>query len=201
LIFQVRKEAISAVKKNNGDINDELQVKGEYLVQFGKFRGQSFKWLLENSLGYVAWFIDNLRTEQQNRKQPLTAPIALNKAAFKEYAENFKEVCDQADKKKARREAEEAKHQATSVTKSSAKTTASPPAVSLPSRCMMTARYLAKITKPADRKFKPNIHPPRTASRMLPKRQPHALKVKQRVKVLMKSIVPWKNNREKFRYL
>ncbi|XP_048576243.1 uncharacterized protein LOC5509576 [Nematostella vectensis] len=44
---EVRKEAIEAVNRRNGDVNDEIDVKGEYEVQFGHYHGQTFRWLLE----------------------------------------------------------------------------------------------------------------------------------------------------------
>ena len=58
-----------------------MDVQGEYLLQFGKYRGQSFMWMLENALGYVGWFVDNIRNEKVTN-----SAISQNKAAFKKYA-------------------------------------------------------------------------------------------------------------------
>lgn len=58
----------------------------EYLLQFGEYRGQSFRWMLDNALGYVGWFVDNIRGERVSQ-----SAISQNKAAFKKYVESFEE--------------------------------------------------------------------------------------------------------------
>ena len=35
MLFQVRKQALKAVKERSGDLNNEQDVKGEYEIQFG----------------------------------------------------------------------------------------------------------------------------------------------------------------------
>jgi len=65
---EVRKDAIEVVKMRKGDVNNDLDVQGEYLLQFGRCRGQSFRWMLENALGYAGWFVDNIRNEKVSHK-------------------------------------------------------------------------------------------------------------------------------------
>ena len=92
------------------DVQNELDVQGEYFLQFGKYRGQSFRWMLGNALGYVGWFVDNIRDEKVTK-----SPISQNKTTFKLYAESFQEVCDVVALKKKQREEKEAKMQLNST--------------------------------------------------------------------------------------
>ncbi|KAK3720982.1 hypothetical protein QZH41_018539, partial [Actinostola sp. cb2023] len=101
---EVRKQAIEAVRKRNGDVLNELDVQGEYLLQFGRYRGQNFRWMLENALGYVGWFVDNIRSEKATH-----SPISQNKAALKEYVLSFKEGREVVALKQQQREEKEAK--------------------------------------------------------------------------------------------
>ena len=55
-------------------------------MQFGGFRGQTFKWVLENALGYAAWLVDSMRNETAT-----PSPISQHKFSFKAYAELFPE--------------------------------------------------------------------------------------------------------------
>jgi len=43
---------------------NEIDVLEEYLLKFGKYLGQSFRWMLGNALGFVGWFVDNIRNEK-----------------------------------------------------------------------------------------------------------------------------------------
>ena len=36
--------------KRTGDVKNEIDVLGEYSLQFAKYHGQSFRWMLENAL-------------------------------------------------------------------------------------------------------------------------------------------------------
>lgn len=153
---QVRKLAIEAVKKRKGDVKNEIDVLGEYLLQFGKYRGQSFRWMLENALGYVGWFVDNIRNEKVTH-----SAISQNKAAFKKYVESFKEGRDVVALKKKQREDKEAKMQRSSMQPS--QSSASNPVVSslaagLASGHISTEKYLSRVTSTAGvAKFKPTI--------------------------------------------
>ena len=77
---------VEAVKRK-GDVENEIDVLGEYLLQVGKYHGHSFRWMLENSLSYVGWFVDNIHNEKVTN-----SVISQNKGAFKKYVEFFKEV-------------------------------------------------------------------------------------------------------------
>ncbi|KAK2812276.1 hypothetical protein Q5P01_000052 [Channa striata] len=50
----VRENAHTVVRRRGGDASDKTEVLGEYILQFGKYKGKSFRWLLENDVGYAA---------------------------------------------------------------------------------------------------------------------------------------------------
>jgi hypothetical protein len=78
------KNAEAEVKRKGGSPKNELSVLGEYVLQFCLFKGKSFKWLLENGLGYAGWLVDSMRAETAT-----TAPLSVNKHAFKKYLTSF----------------------------------------------------------------------------------------------------------------
>ena len=80
-------------------MSDETEVLSDYVLQFGAFHGQR---ILENGLGYAAWFVDNMRNETVK-----AAPLSQNKASFKAYAMAFEESRQAIDKKQVEREAKE----------------------------------------------------------------------------------------------
>ncbi len=75
-----------------------MSVLGQYEVQFGIFRGKTFKWLIENGLGYAAWLVDNMRSETIT-----TTPLSRNKHSFKHYLNSFPEGRSVIDLKKEER--------------------------------------------------------------------------------------------------
>ena len=50
---RVRSDALERVKAAGGDPDNGQVVLGESEVQFGQYRGQTFRWLLENDVGYT----------------------------------------------------------------------------------------------------------------------------------------------------
>lgn len=81
----------------------------EYKMQFGGFRGQSFKWVLENALGYTAWLVDSMRNETAT-----SSALSQNKHAFKEYAQLFPE-CREVIAKKSEERLNKSKQQTTTA--------------------------------------------------------------------------------------
>ena len=63
-----------------------MSVLGQYEVQFGIFKVKTFKWLVENGLGYAAWLVDSMWSETAT-----TAPLSRNKHSFKRYLTSFPE--------------------------------------------------------------------------------------------------------------
>ena len=151
-LFQVRKDAIEVVKMRKGDVNNDLDVQGEYLLQFSRYRGQSFRWMLENALGYAGWFVDNIRNEKVTQ-----SAISQNKAAFKGYVESFEEGREVVAMKTKQREDKEVKIKEASLN-SSPRKAASPLATAVLSGHLSTEKYVSRvISSGSAEKFKPTI--------------------------------------------
>lgn len=69
-----------------GDINNDLDIQGEYSLPCDHCRGQSFRWMCENAFGCVGWVMDIVRNEKLTQ-----LAISQNKAASKRYVESFEE--------------------------------------------------------------------------------------------------------------
>ena len=46
----MRARAVTEVRDRGGDVSDQTEVLGEYTLQFGKYKGKLFRWLLENDV-------------------------------------------------------------------------------------------------------------------------------------------------------
>ena len=46
-------------------MSDRQEVMGEYLLQFGKYQRKSFKWLLENDVGYTMYLMKKVDEEER----------------------------------------------------------------------------------------------------------------------------------------
>ena len=132
---------MKAVRDRNGDVTNDLEVKGEYILQFGICRGKSFKWALENAMGYVGWLVNSM-----SRETTTSAAISQNKGAFREYVLSFDEGREAVKMKKSEMDRK------TNLATSSASKPAPRPVVSpLPSRTLPSYK--------ASSKFKPTIPP------------------------------------------
>lgn len=131
---------------------------GEYIMQFGGYRGKSFRWMLENYLGYAIYIAHDVAKEKPNK-----SPLGLNKAAFREYAESFEEVRQGVEKREKLLLEKQAKNQGPTA---NTKTTTNPSTPSSSSTLttalaaghLTPSRYLASKSS----QFKPNLPPPRT---------------------------------------
>ena len=74
----VEREALRAVRQKRLPTEDKVLVLGHHCLQFGKYQGHSFKWLLENALGYAAWVVADMASEK-----PTDAPLSQNKFKLK----------------------------------------------------------------------------------------------------------------------
>lgn len=91
----VERTVTSEVRRLGGDLSDCTALLGQFVVQFGLFKGKTFKWLLENRLGYSAWFVSI------TGETATSAPLSVNKHALKEYLEYFPEGKETTAVKKA----------------------------------------------------------------------------------------------------
>ncbi|XP_044064228.1 uncharacterized protein LOC122881737 [Siniperca chuatsi] len=86
-----RKAAARAcVLSEGGDPRNDRLVLSRFLIQFGKYKGKTFKWLLENDVGYTAMLVANHQKEREHsmRQNPLMA----NKDSLTQYAMTFRKV-------------------------------------------------------------------------------------------------------------
>jgi hypothetical protein len=144
---QVHQNAVQMVIRLDGDRKDKLTVLGQYILQFGAFRGQSFKWMLENGLGYAGYLVDDLIKSKEVKN---ASPLSMSKFAFKEYVLGFDEGKEAVEMKKMGREPK------SSCTVTS--TGSTPPSVSslMVGRKLSPAALKAKIHQTL-KKVKPNI--------------------------------------------
>lgn len=82
----VEARAKAEVIRLGGNPSDRTDLLGQFEVQFGQFKGKTFRWLLENGLGYSAWIATSTSSETAT-----SAPLSVNKHAFKEYLKSFPE--------------------------------------------------------------------------------------------------------------
>lgn len=69
---------------------DRTKLAMHRVVQFGKYRGQTFKWLLENAVGWVVYI---MRTYEDEGK-PTGDDKSVNKRLLYEYAHQFSVVVE-----------------------------------------------------------------------------------------------------------
>ena len=76
-------------------LRDPVSILSQHVLQFEKYRGQTFKWVLENDLGWVTGVmalvdLDDTETE---------APLSRNKFCLLTYVKRFPEVVAQMESK------------------------------------------------------------------------------------------------------
>jgi len=82
-------KAEAAAKKSGGEM-----WKGQLVVTFGKYAGQSFRWLLENDVGWVIWLLSEYC--QKGEKNDL---LKWQKERLLQYAREFPPVTFHLDKR------------------------------------------------------------------------------------------------------
>lgn len=60
--------AKKAVAEANGDIYNVKHVYSKSLLQFGKYYGQSFQWVLENDIGWAVHLISSTENEREKAR-------------------------------------------------------------------------------------------------------------------------------------
>ncbi|XP_060714886.1 uncharacterized protein LOC132838529 isoform X2 [Tachysurus vachellii] len=88
----VRQDALAVVRQRGGDASDKREVLGEYILQFGKYKGKSFRWLLENDMGYTIYLIKNLQQEEAMGVFTSEGPSKSSLLSFYNYACSFNEI-------------------------------------------------------------------------------------------------------------
>ncbi|XP_043962152.1 uncharacterized protein LOC122825113 [Gambusia affinis] len=83
---EVLAEAAAFVKQSGGDPADQFLVLAHCKIQFGKYQGQRFRWLLENSLGYAVYLVSSIMREEEKDN-----PLSASKHLFLKYTSQIKE--------------------------------------------------------------------------------------------------------------
>ncbi|KAL0151966.1 hypothetical protein M9458_052731, partial [Cirrhinus mrigala] len=88
----VRQNALVVVRQRGGDASDRIEVLGEYILQFGKYKGKCFRWLLENDIGYTIYLIKSLQQEEAAGDFMTEGNSKDSLLSFVSYAQSFEEI-------------------------------------------------------------------------------------------------------------
>ncbi|XP_016317103.1 uncharacterized protein LOC107669411 [Sinocyclocheilus anshuiensis] len=91
---KVKENARSVVFMRGGDVSDRQEVLGEYVLQFGKYKGKSFRWLLENDVGYTMFLTKKVEEEERAGQFKPEGPKKDSLLSFLEYSRSFQEIED-----------------------------------------------------------------------------------------------------------
>ncbi|CAB1452784.1 unnamed protein product [Pleuronectes platessa] len=87
---EVEADARAHVLSEGGDPGNDRLLLSRYVIQFGKYKGQKFKWLLENDVSYVAILVDAHQKEQENSMSQ--SPMIAQMVSLTKYAIPYPEV-------------------------------------------------------------------------------------------------------------
>ncbi|XP_070768299.1 uncharacterized protein [Enoplosus armatus] len=87
---EVKAEAEACVLSEGGDPSNDRLLLSRFMIQFGKYKGQTFKWLLENDVGYTAILVASHQMEREHTMSQ--SPLMVNKDSFTQYAIAYPEV-------------------------------------------------------------------------------------------------------------
>lgn len=90
----VRNNSRSIVLQRRGDVSDKQEVLGEYILQFGKYKGRSFRWIVENDIGYTLYLSSKVDEEEQAGQFNPDGHCKESLLSFLEYSRCFKEIED-----------------------------------------------------------------------------------------------------------
>lgn len=62
---EVEVEAKACIISEGGDLSNDWLVLSRYTIQFGQYKGKTFKWLLENDVYYVAYIVTSHQKDQE----------------------------------------------------------------------------------------------------------------------------------------
>lgn len=96
----VKTNALTVVRQQGGDASNRQEVMGEYILQFGKYKGKSYRWLLENDVGYIIYLMKQKEEEEKSGLFNPTGPKKDSLLSLLEYAMSFKEIEDLMEHRK-----------------------------------------------------------------------------------------------------
>ncbi|XP_067447641.1 uncharacterized protein [Thunnus thynnus] len=88
----VKTNALTVVCQRGGDASDKTEVFGEYILQFGKYKRKSFRWLLENDIGYTIYLLKSHEKEEAAGVFMAEGHSKDSLLSFVSYALSFKEI-------------------------------------------------------------------------------------------------------------
>ena len=88
----VHRNAQQAVSQRGGDHTDRAEVLGEYKLQFGKYQGKTFRWILENDVGYTVYLLQDTQKEKDAGVFVAKGHHKESLVSFLEYAQSFQEI-------------------------------------------------------------------------------------------------------------
>ncbi|XP_078495338.1 uncharacterized protein LOC144750168 [Ciona intestinalis] len=81
----VRAEAIAKIRADGGE-ELEVNILSKHLIYFGAYAGKTFRWLLENDMGYVGYIVASIIKEGR-----VDSPLGDNKCVLKQYVHKYAE--------------------------------------------------------------------------------------------------------------
>ena len=90
----VKVDALTVVVQRGGDVSDQQELMGAYVLQFGKYKGKSFRWLLENDVGYIIYLINKVDEEERDGRFNPQGHSKDSLLSFLDYARSFQEIED-----------------------------------------------------------------------------------------------------------
>ncbi|KAI7798252.1 hypothetical protein IRJ41_022032 [Triplophysa rosa] len=97
-VARVKEEVVAAA---GGDTGDRNLVLSERALQFGQYRGKTFKWLCSNDVGYVAMVLASHQQERE-RGDRSTSAVMGNKDALLQYVALFPDVMEAIQERRVR---------------------------------------------------------------------------------------------------
>lgn len=70
---EVEAEAKARVRSEGGDLHNDRLILSRCTIQFGKYKGQTFKWLLENDVSFTALLVASHDREHLTHQDPWMA--------------------------------------------------------------------------------------------------------------------------------
>ncbi|XP_076006571.1 uncharacterized protein LOC143000954 [Genypterus blacodes] len=89
----VQAEARARVRSEGRDCGNDRLVLSWFTIQFGKYKGKTFKWLLENDVGYTAKLVASHLEEQVDKNSQ--NPQMANKNALTDYSMFFPDFANE----------------------------------------------------------------------------------------------------------
>ncbi|XP_028296093.1 uncharacterized protein LOC114458046 [Gouania willdenowi] len=88
----VQQNALTVVHQRGGDASDRTEVLGDYILQFGKYKGKSFRWLLENDVDYTIYLLKHIEKEKAAGVSMTEGNSKASLLSFVDYAHSFDQI-------------------------------------------------------------------------------------------------------------